>query len=281
MEQSARADFRPAAAIGRRARLELSFEYRRGRTVLTRAYAEPPLRVGRCLDAGSSAAVILVCCGPGMFAGDALSQRVHVEKGARVRLVSQAALQVHPRCGEEAAALTSFYDVAEDGSLDCFWDPVIPFASARLAQQADIRVAPGGRLFWSDALMAGRTGRGEAWQFAELRHELRLRVSDSTVYLERFRLTPASGSAIAQPWLAGASHYLGTTLAFGDRSTQASAEELHLQLAELSDVMAGVDCPAPRLLVSRLLARRGPQFATAREILRHAVGSPDPRRARL
>ena len=280
-ERAATVDRRPAAAIGRRARLELAFEYRHGRTVLTRAYAEPPLRVGRCLEAGSSAVVILVCCGPGVFAGDELLQRVRVGEGAHVRIVSQAALQVHPRRGEEPATLTSGYDVEADGSLDCFWDPVIPFACARFSQRADIRVASGGRLFWSDALMAGRTGRGEAWQFAELGHELRLRVNDAVAYLERYRLTPSSGGAITHPWMAGPSHYLGTTLAYGDRSTPASAVELHRQLAPLEGVMAGVDCTAPHMLVGRLLATRGPQFAAAREIIRHALGSPDPRRARL
>jgi hypothetical protein len=36
------------------------FGYRRGRTVLAHAYAEPPLRVGRLLDHGSIAQLILV-----------------------------------------------------------------------------------------------------------------------------------------------------------------------------------------------------------------------------
>ena len=35
-------DRRVAAAIGRHAQLDLVFSYRRGRTELTRAYAEPP-----------------------------------------------------------------------------------------------------------------------------------------------------------------------------------------------------------------------------------------------
>ena len=111
--------------------MELVFACRRGRTVLAHAYAEPPFRVGRLLDAGAfrSAQMILVCCGPGVFAGDRLEQRVRVEPGARVLLVSQAALQVHPggrhRPLRRSTRPTS---VAHDATLDCFWDPVIPFA---------------------------------------------------------------------------------------------------------------------------------------------------------
>ena len=74
-----RRDRRAAAAIGRHARLELVFGYRRGRTVLTRAYAEPPFKIGRPVDAGGAAALILVCAAPGVFPGDELRQTVRVE----------------------------------------------------------------------------------------------------------------------------------------------------------------------------------------------------------
>ena len=81
-----RQDRRAVSEIGHRARLELVFACRRGRTVLTHAYAESPLRVGRLIDTGSIAQMILVCCGPGVFAGDRLEQRVRLEAGARVLL---------------------------------------------------------------------------------------------------------------------------------------------------------------------------------------------------
>src|SRR6202023_283802 len=134
-------DSRPASAIGRRARLELVFEYRRGRTVMAESYAEPPFRVGRALDAGPYAYVILACTGPGVFGGDALEQRIRVARGARVLLVSQAALQVHPTAAAGPATVESRFEVEPDGELDCFWDPVIPFAGARLVQRIDVQTA--------------------------------------------------------------------------------------------------------------------------------------------
>src|SRR6188474_546343 len=77
-------DSRRASEIGRRARLELVFSYRRGRTLLSHAYAEPPFRVGALFEAGSMASMTLVYCAPGVFPGDRLEQRVRVERGARV-----------------------------------------------------------------------------------------------------------------------------------------------------------------------------------------------------
>src|SRR5258708_5799158 len=115
-------DSRLPSEIGRRARLELVFAYRRGRTVLAQAYAEPPFRVGRLLDSGPIVSLILVSCGAGVFAGDWLEQRVRVERGARVRLTSQSALQVHPSSPQGRAArsavLESSYDVEDEGLLD-------------------------------------------------------------------------------------------------------------------------------------------------------------------
>ena len=101
-------DSRAASEIGRVARLDLVFACRRGRTVLAHAYAEPPFRVGRLLDAGPVAQMILVWSGPGVFAGDRLEQRVRVERGARVLLVSQAALQLHPAAAPSLCGVQSY-----------------------------------------------------------------------------------------------------------------------------------------------------------------------------
>jgi urease accessory protein len=269
-------DSRPLSAIGRRARLDLVFEYRRGRTVLAEGYAETPFRVGRALDAGPYAYVILACTGPGVFGGDALEQRIRVARGARVLLVSQAALQVHPTAAAGPATLDSRFEVEPDGELDCFWDPVIPFAGARLAQRTDVQIAAGSRLFWSDALMAGRTGHGESWRFDDLAHELRCRVDGRLMYLERYRVTPRA-RRVERAWIAGAAQYVGTTLVHGQHATAEQAGRLQEQLNAIEDVRAGVDCVAPNLLVGRVLAVRGPQFATARAMFRQAFGRPDRR----
>jgi urease accessory protein len=269
-------DSRPASAIGRRARLELVFAYRRGRTVLTDAYAEPPFRVGRTLDAGAYAYVILACSGPGVFGGDALEQWIRVERGARVLLVSQAALQVHPNAAADTATVESRFVIEPDGELDCFWDPVIPFAGSRLAQRIDVQSAAGSRLFWSDALMAGRTGHGEAWRFHNLAHELQFHVDGRLMYLERYRLMPRS-RPVERTWIAGGAQYVGSTLVHDAQATAATAERLQQQLSAIGEIRAGVDCVAPNLLVGRVLAVRGPQFVVARAMFRRAFGRPDRR----
>ena len=173
-------DLRSASAIGRRARLELVFEARGGRTVIARAYAEPPFRIGRSFDVDGAAYVILVCSGPGVFAGDALDLSIRVRPGARVILASQSALQVHPSAASTPALIRHRYVVEEDGELQAHWDPVIPFAGARLDQRFELQIDEPSRLYWSDALMSGRVDRAETWSFDCVAHELRLRVGTTS-----------------------------------------------------------------------------------------------------
>jgi urease accessory protein len=270
-------DARAAAAIGRDARLELSFERRRGRTVLAHAYAEPPWRVGRTFQIDDAAYLILVCTGAGIFAGDTLRQSIRVGRGARVALTSQSALQAHPSAAPVPARIDHEYVVEDDAELQCQWDPLIPFAGARIDQRFDLRIAESSRLYWSDAVMAGRVSRGEAWRFRTLAHELRLVVGTSLVYLERYTLTPAS-RAVERSWMAGRARYLATAIVHHEAATSEAAETLQ-RLAPLDQspsdaqelngagrlaVDLGVDLIHSKTIVGRMLAADGAPFALAR-----------------
>jgi urease accessory protein UreH len=102
-------DHRAIGAVGRHARLDLVFVRRAGRTVLADAYAEPPFRVGRCFAEGEGLHLILASTAPGVFGGDSLHQSIRVGRGARVRLTSQSAMQVHPSPDGARAILASSY----------------------------------------------------------------------------------------------------------------------------------------------------------------------------
>ena len=268
-------DSREAAAIGRTARLELAFERRRGRTVLAHSYAEPPFRIGRTFDLDAAAYVILACCGPGVFGGDRLTQSIHVGAGARVVLTTQAALQAHPAASavREPAMLHQRYSMDDDAELHCHWDPVIPFAGARLEQIVDVRLAAGSRLYWSDALMAGRIGRGERWRFDRLAHELTLSIDGRRAYLERYTLTPGDRE-IERVWTTGGAAYFCTALVRDPRATAETVEALQHRLAAIDGVDAGADLLEASLAVARLTAARGASFARARTSYREwALGS--------
>jgi urease accessory protein len=258
-----RRDERPLSVVGRHARIDLAFVYRNGRTVLAEAYAEPPFRVGRWFAEGEGLHMILASSAPGAFGHDRLQQIVHVGCGARVRLTSQSAMQVHPSPDGAIAHLRSSYHVEDGARLHCDWHPLIPFADARSDQRIDVNIDGDGWLYWSDALMSGRQARGERWKFASLAHEIAVSRDGSLEYLERYRIQP-SEVHVSRPWAAGDASYLGTTLMTGRPIEPGVAERIHIELGRLAGVVAAADRLDDRALLVRLMSASGPAFHEAR-----------------
>jgi len=256
-------DERSLSVVGRHARLDLTFLYRKGRTVLAEAYAEPPLRVGRWFAEGDGLHMILTSSAPGAFGHDRLQQSVRIGCGARVRLTSQSALQVHPSPDGATAHLQSSYHVEDGAHLHCDWHPLIPFEDSRIEQRIDVNIAGGGYLYWSDALMSGRHARGERWQFASLAHEIAVSRDGALEYLERYRIQPNEVDVL-RPWVAGDASYLGTILMTGRAMEADVAERLHVELGRLVGVRAAADRLDDRVLLVRLLSVSGPAFHEAR-----------------
>lgn len=265
--RSVTTDGRAVADVGRHARLELTFGRRGDRTVLLHSYAEPPYRVGRALPDGNGLHLILASSAPGVFGGDCLTQTIVVEAGAQVRVTSQSAMQVHPNDTGELAMLAATYRIADGGHLSCEWDPLIPFADARLEQRIAIEVAGGASLFWSDALMAGREARGERWQFSQLAHELRLVRNGTLAYMERYNIAP-DACVPATRWAAADACYFGTVLVVGAAATREAAERTDRECAAIGDVRASADLLEQNLLLARLVSRSGTSFRRARESTR-------------
>ena len=259
-------DRRPVSAVGRHARLELTFSVERGRTVLSQAYAEPPHRVGRCFQEGTGVHLIMASSAPGMFGGDRFEQAVRLRRGAKVRLTSQSALQVHPSSDGAGAELTADYDVEDEAVLCCHWDPLIPFAGARFEQRVTLRAAGDSSVYWSDALTSGRHASGEAWRFEALAHQFGLWREGSLDYLERYRISPAEGR-VTDDWVAGGSAWFGTTLVARRGLEPDAAAEAHEDLHEIDGCRAAVDACGPGLLVARLMASSSVSFRAARERL--------------
>jgi urease accessory protein UreH len=244
------------------------FAVRRGRTVLAHAYAEPPFRLGRVFPEGASAHMILAWSAPGVFGGDRLEQHVRVERGASVRLASQSSLQAHPSPDRAAATMRTTVEVEDAAALICEWDPLIPFPGASLSQRFDVRLEAGAALYWSDAFMAGREGRGERWLFDVLEHELAVRRSGTLAYLERYRLEPGAHSPAA-PWVASDACCFGSVLASGSAFRIPCG--LHDELSRFEGLRGGVDALDQDLSLVRLMASRATALHDARALVRRGL----------
>ena len=260
---TASTDVRATHEVGRRARLELVFGCRNGKTVLTHGYAEPPLRIGQCLDGQRGLHLIMASSAPGIFGGDEFESTIRIEAGAVVELTSQSALQVHPSTSGVPARITSRYEIAAGADLRCTWEPLIPFAGSSVVQHFEVDVADGGRLSWSDGLMSGRHGRGESWQFACVDHELRVIRAGVLAFLERYRITPQEDDERSR-WTVGDAGYIGTLVRAGHGDTLVVAERIHRSLAALESVRGSADVLDGDLLLTRIVAEDGVAFRRAR-----------------
>jgi urease accessory protein UreH len=134
-------------------------------------------------------------------------------------------------------------------------------------------MAASARLAWSDALMAGREGRGERWRFASLGHQLRVTRGTAVEYLERYRIAPAE-APVGAAWVAGGCCYFGTALTSGWPAEVGDAERLHLELAGMPGLHASADRLGAALTLVRLAATGGPAFHEARARIRRALDPP-------
>jgi urease accessory protein UreH len=237
------------------------FSRRGDRTVLVEQYAEPPYRVGRSFEEGLGLHLILASSAPGVFGDDVLHQRIRVERGAVARLTSQSALQAHPSVPAGTAVLVSRYDVQAGGTLVCEWHPAIPFPDARLRQRIEVRLEGDARLVWSDAWLAGRLARGEAWSFAEMDYEMAVRRDGRLEYLERYTLEPGT-RPVRGGWVAGEAGYFGTVLSSGPVHDGPGMARLHARLAG----HGAADSLEPTLAIVRLAAADGARFHDLRRL---------------
>lgn len=151
----------PSRAPGRGA---VSFARRGERTILHRARATSPLKLLTPRNHGHAAWVVVASFGGGLVDGDALHLEVDVGDGAAGLLGTQASTKVY-RCPTSACRQDTRARVAEGAILVMIPDPVACYAAARYEQSLRIDLAATASLVLVDAFTAGRSARGERWDF--------------------------------------------------------------------------------------------------------------------
>lgn len=195
-----------------------------GRSVVTRLRAESPLRILTPRAAGGDAAWIVTSSfGGGIVEGDAVRLDVKVRAGASALLTTQASTKVY-RSAARASSQHTAIDVEPGALVVSVPDHVTTFAGARFEQRATIALADASSaLVWLDLQSAGRSARGERWDFAhattalEIKREGRLLLRDAVV------LDPAHGAVRARLSRFDA---IGTIVVLGDRFARARDELL-------------------------------------------------------
>jgi urease accessory protein len=206
---------------------------------------------------------VLINTAGGIAGGDRIEQWLRVRTGAGLLASGQAAEKVYRSLDSEARLATRLA-IEPGGTLLWLPQETILFDGGRLDRSLEVELAGDARLLLVEAVVLGRTARGEEVRAGRLRDRRVVRRDGSLLLVDPLRLEGPIAELALRPALLGGARAFATILATGPGVDAALLEALRGRLAEAAGrAAAGLRGP---VLLARLLAPDG--FA-----LRRAVGA--------
>ncbi len=127
---------------------------------LAACYQQVPLRV-LPVNLGPAQPSLVYILNPtaGLFDGDAQLLDIDVGPGCRVVITGQSATRIHP-CLHGFSTQQWRLRIAAGAIVVVLPGPAIPFQSCRYFQRAEVELADGAQLIWSDLWLPGRYAPG-------------------------------------------------------------------------------------------------------------------------
>lgn len=175
----------------------LGFAVVDGATTLVRCAARSPLRILVPRHRDRSAWAFLATYGGGLVAGDRIDVDIDVGPSAVAMVSTQAETKVYRSASRSECIQVVRARVARGGALVLMPDPISPFAGARYVQEQHLEVDEGASLLYLDALVAGRTARGERWAFDSYRSRTELSAGGTLLLGDALVLGPRPGPSLA------------------------------------------------------------------------------------
>lgn len=258
---------------GWRARLDLEFESRAGRSVLTRRIHSGPLRVQRPFyPEGDEVCHVYVLHPPGgVVGGDELEIDVAVGDASKALLTTPAAGKFY-RSNGMLARQTQHLMVGADAVLEWLPQETIVFDGAHVNMATRIELEHEARFIGWEVLCLGRPGAGERFEHGVVRQNWEIWRDGKPLLVER-ALYKQGGAALDAAWGLAGQPVCGTLVCVGseagliERVREATAQ---LNISGLFSVSQLAE-----VLVCRYLGPHGEEarrcFIQAWEILRPAI----------
>ncbi|MGL1904210.1 MAG: urease accessory protein UreD, partial [Fibrobacterales bacterium] len=138
--------------------------------------------------------------GGGYVAGDETSLSITCEPGASLFVGQQANGRVYKNPNSKETTMKITGSVAAGSRCIQFAEPLVLHADAQFAQAQEWHISPEASFANIEMISAGRTGRGEIWDFRSLTLSQRIYRNGSLIYSDPLSITPQ----IASPTAAGA-----------------------------------------------------------------------------
>lgn len=164
-----------------------------GSSAVTSAFASSPMKLLTPRGRGESVWAFTSSFGGGLVAGDQTELDLEVGPGARCLVGTQASTKIYRNptalpCGHRTSA-----ELGEDSLLVFAPDPVQAFAHSVYNQRQEFHLAPSANLVLVDWFTAGRTARGERWEFTRFQSRNDVFVDGRRTFLDSLLLDPTDG----------------------------------------------------------------------------------------
>lgn len=162
-----------------------------------------PMHISKPHLNGETLVVNVVNPTAGLFEGDEIECKVHVETGAGLLLTCPSASRAHRMPGGGEARLAQFFSVECGAWLEVWPELFIPQGGACYRQKTTIRIDEGGGLLFFELLAPGRTASGETFAFERLDWETEIFVGEVQVVREKYGITPEKLRPLRNQFAAG------------------------------------------------------------------------------
>lgn len=210
--------------FGKISRLELSAALSRGgKTFLQDSFFTSPFKVMKPFESGGAITVFQQSASAGILAGDAQEHKIIVNKGARLRIVSQSFEKIFKMEKGQSARRAIEAAVAEDALLVYTPLPCIPFSQSDFSSHSIVHLKDkSSRLLYEDILCAGRVASGELFDYRLYRNLIEVFRGQELIFRDNAFFEgsdggekPAAKKLLQSPSVFGGFTHSGTMLLFG------------------------------------------------------------------
>lgn len=246
------------AAVARsEGRLALSFISRGGRTVIGRLEQAGCLRVRLPRpERGALATAVTMNTAGGIASGDRLATAIDWDSGAAATVSASAAERVYrARPGEAAAQVRTELVISEGAQAEWLPQETILFDGARLDRTLSVRLGRGASFLCVEAVVFGRTARGEAMRHGLLHDRVEVTCEGRLVHADVVRLDGDVSAALARPAVAAGGVAVASMIC-ASADGAAARDRLRCAFSGLSRLEAGASL-REGLVLARIVARDG------------------------
>jgi urease accessory protein len=259
------------AQAGWQARLELGFERRDARTILTRRRHRGPLAVQRPFHPEPDGTCHVYVLHPpgGLVSGDLLELEIALAAGARALLTTPAATKLY-RSGGAPARQQQRFRVAAGARLEWLPQETIAYVGADARLVTSVELEPGAEFIGFEILCLGHPASGESFTRGRVEQRLELVREGQPLAIERARYQ-GGAAALAAAYGMGGEPVIGTLLCIGPARSDALRAELRAMLEQTAPGESGLSELASALVCryrGRSVERAQTAFRGAWSLLR-------------